>query len=154
MKNVFKSIAALLLMFTTGQCVFATENVNVAQVSSAKKEALDIKVTNAFFYLPLGASKTTMAFFTITNNSNTNVNVTGVSSQAAKQLRLMPESTLVLPAKQSVALKSSGSHVQINDLKTRLSTGDELHLEVSLSNGQRLHVIALAKSAYDQVHGR
>jgi copper(I)-binding protein len=154
MKNLFKSIGVLLLVFSIGHSVFATENTSGAQVGGLKKEALNIKVTNAFFYVPLGTSKTTMAFFTITNNSNTNVSVTGVSSQAAKQLRLMPESILTLPAKQSVALKSSGRYVQINDLKTRLSTGDELHLEVSLSNGQKLNVIAVAKSAYDQMHGR
>lgn len=160
MKNLFKSIGVLLLVFSIGHSVFAVENTSGAPVGglkpagALKKEALDIKVTNAFFYVPLGASKTTMAFFTITNNSNTDVSITGVSSQAAKQLRFMPESTVALPAKQSVALKSSGRYVQINELKTRLSTGDELHLEVSLSNGQKLQVIAVAKSAYDQVHGR
>jgi copper(I)-binding protein len=147
--NLFKSIGALLLVFSIWPATFAAENTH-----PIKKEALDIRVTNAFFYVPLGNSKTTMAFFTITNNSNTNVSVTGVSSQAAKQLRLMPESTLALPAKQSVALKSSGRYVQIDGLKTRLSTGDELHLEVSLSNGQKLQIVALAKSAYDQVHSR
>lgn len=149
MKNLFKSIGVLLLVLSIGPAAFAAENT-----LTIKKEALDIRATDAFFYVPLGASKTTMAFFTITNYSNINVNVTGVSSQVAKQVRLMPESTLVLPAKQSVALKSSGRYVQINELKTRLSTGDELHLEVSLSNGQKLHIVAVAKSAYDQVHSR
>ena len=113
----------------------------------------EINVTNAFFYVPLGASKTTMAFFTITNNSNSDISIIGVSSSSAKQVRLMPENTLLIPAHQSVALKSSGRYVQINDLKTKLSTGDELHLVVSLSNGQKLQLIALAKSAYDEVHG-
>jgi len=112
----------------------------------------DINVTNAFFYVPLGASKTTMAFFTITNNSNSDIGITSVSSDAARQIRLMPESNLLIPAHQSVALKSSGRYIQINDLKTRLSTGDELHLVISLSNGQKLRLVALAKSAYDQVH--
>ncbi len=142
------------MLFSAWQSVLAAENTSAINGGASKKEMLDVKVTNAFFYLPLGASKTTMAFFTVTNNSNTSVSITSVSSPAAKQLRLMPESILVLPAKQSVALKSSGRYVQINDLKTRLSTGDELHLELSLSNGQKLYVIALAKSAYDQVHGR
>ena len=149
MKNLFKSIGVLLLVFSIWPATFAAENTH-----PIKKEALDIRVTDAFFYVPLGTSKTTMAFFTITNYSNINLTVTGVSSQAAKQVRLLPESTLALPAKQSVALKSSGRYVQINELKTRLSTGDELHLEVSLSNGQKLHIVALAKSAYDQVHSR
>ncbi len=149
MKNLFKSIGVLLMVFSIWPATFAAENTQ-----AIKKEALDIRVTDAFFYVPLGTSKTTMAFFTITNYSTINLNVTGVSSQAAKQVRFMPESTLALPAKQSVALKSSGRYVRINELKTRLSTGDELHLEVSLSNGQKLYIVALAKSAYDQVHSR
>jgi len=132
----------MLIVFSSAQSAIAAE-VHLS----------DIKITNAFFYVPLGASKTTMAFFTITNNSNGDINITGVSSSAAKQVRLMPENTLLIPAHQSVALKSSGRYVQINDLKTKLSTGDELHLVVSLSNGQKLQLIALAKSAYDQAHG-
>ena len=147
MNNHFKLIGLCLL-----GCVWQATAAESAQTN--KKAALEIRVTNAFFYVPLGNSKATMAFFTITNNSNTDVSVTGVSSQAAKQLRLMPESSLALPAHQSVALKASGRYVQINDLKTRLSTGDELHLEVSLSNGQKLPIIAVAQSAYDQVHSR
>ncbi len=121
MRNLFKVIGLFLL--GCAWQVTAAENTQ-----ANKKDALDIRVTNAFFYVPLGASKTTMAFFTITNYSNINLNLTGVSSQAAKQVRLLPESTLALPAKQTVALKSSGLYVQINELKTRLSTGDELHL--------------------------
>jgi copper(I)-binding protein len=148
-RNLFKFVGIFFLVFSSWSFAFAAENTH-----AVKTQALDIRVTDAFFYVPLGASKTTMAFFTITNYSTINLNVTGVSSQAAKQLRIMPEGTLALPAKQSVALKSSGRYVQINELKTRLSTGDELHLEVSLSNGQTLHIVAVAKSAYDQVHSR
>jgi copper(I)-binding protein len=122
-----------------------------AMVSSSR--ASDISITNAFFFVPLGNSKATMAFFTITNNSNSDIAITGVGSNSAQQIQLMPESTLLIPAHQSVALKSSGRYLQINDLKTKLSTGDELHLVVSLSNGQKLPLIALAKSAYDQAHG-
>lgn len=142
MNYFLKCIALVLIVFSGAQSVFAAE----VRVS-------DINITNAFFYVPLGASKTTMAFFTLTNNSNSDISIIGVSSSAAKQVRLMPENTLLIPAHQSVALKSSGRYVQINDLKTKLSTGDELHLVVSLSNGQKLQLIALAKSAYDQAHG-
>lgn len=140
--NLVKCLALVMMFLSCAQSAVA-----------ADARSLDINITNAFFYVPLGASKTTMAFFTVTNNSNSDIKITGVSSSAAQQLRLMPESTLLIPAHQSVALKSSGRYLQINDLKTKLSTGDELHLVVSLSNGQKLQLIALAKSAYDQVHG-
>ncbi|GGY67754.1 hypothetical protein GCM10011613_09940 [Cellvibrio zantedeschiae] len=142
MNKLLKSLALVMMIFSGAQAA-----------SAADANTSDINVTNAFFYVPLGTSKTTMAFFTITNNSNKDISITGVSSSFAKQIRLMPEATLLIPAHQSVALKSSGRYVEINDLKAKLSTGDELHLLVSLSNGQKLQLVARAKSAYDQVHG-
>jgi len=150
---LIKYVSAIALVMLSFQCAIAAENT-----SSEKKPATaltsDINVTNAFFYVPLGASKATTAFFTISNNSNADVTITGVSSEAAKQIRLMPAGTLLVPAHQSVALKASGQYLQINELKTKLSTGDELHLTVSLSNGKKLQLMLLAKSAYDEVHGR
>jgi len=137
-----KCFAVVMIIFSSVQSAFAVD----ALVS-------DINITNAFFYVPLGASKTTTAFFTVTNNSNKDIGITAVNSSAATQIRLMPESTLLIPAHQSVALKSNGHYIQINELKNRLTTGDELQLVVSLSNGQKLQVVALAKSAYDQMHG-
>lgn len=141
-KIAFKNIVLMAIFFVAANTTFA------AQPSTS-----ELKVTNAFFYVPVGASKTTMAFFTIINNSNTDVRITGVSSSLAQQIVLMPEPVLLVPAHQSVALKSSGRYLQVNNLKGKLSTGDELHLVISLSNGRSIEVIALAKSAYDQVHG-
>jgi copper(I)-binding protein len=129
------------------------KNSTSAKKESAKKESLDIRVTNAFIYAPLGASKTTTGFFTIDNRSASDITITGISSNFAKQIKLMPKSALVVPAHESLTLKPKGAFLQINDLKSRLSTGDELHLSISLSNGQKLHIIAVVKSAYDQTHG-
>jgi len=134
------------------QSALASES-DAKNSTSAKKESLDIRVTNAFIYAPLGASKTTTGFFTIDNRSASDITITGISSNFAKQIKLMPKSALVVPAHESVTLKPKGAFLQINDLKSRLSTGDELHLSISLSNGQKLHIIAVVKSAYDQTHG-
>jgi len=140
-------------------CLSVIENVIAADATKTDKRPVigansEINVTNAFFYIPVGASKTTMGFFTISNNSNNDFTITGVSTNVAKQTRLMPAGTLIVPAHQSVALKSSGQYLQINELKTKLNTGDELQLTLSLSNGKKLQIIAVAKSAYDQLHGR
>lgn len=127
--------------------------LGTAAAHAAQPLTSDFSVTNAVVYVPLANSKSTMGFFTITNNSNKDVRIVGVSSTAAQQILLMPEPVVVVPAHQSVALKSSGRYLQINNLKGRLSTGDELHLIISLSTGQHIELVALAKSAYDQVHG-
>lgn len=139
-----------MLKYLVGLTMFVCTSFALA----ADVHASDINVTNAFFYVPLAGSKATMGFFTISNNSNTDISITAVSSSSAKQIRLMPEANLLIPAHHSVTLKSSGRYLQINELKTVLTTGDELHLLVSLSNGKQLQIIALAKSAYDEVHGR
>lgn len=149
MKKLFKCALVLPLVLLIFPVAFAAGNAPVA-----KRAMLDIRATDTFVYVPLGTNKTTKAFFTLTNNSNTTVSVTTISSRAAKQLRLVPDAPLVLPAKQSVALQSSKGYVQINDLQTQLRTGDEFPLDISLSNGQQLHLVAVAKSAYDQPHSR
>jgi copper(I)-binding protein len=146
-KSFIKYIALLVIIFSSPL------SPSPLSAMAADIRLVDINITNAFFYVPLPGSKTTMAFFTITNNSNTDVTITSVSSPAAKQLRLMPDSSLLVPAHQSVALKASGRYLQINELKTKLSTGDELQLTVSLSTGKHLQILAVAKSAYDQLHG-
>lgn len=140
MNRLLKCFAILAMFFVHSTATFAA--------------VPEINVTNAFFYVPIVGSKTTMAFFTISNNSNEDIKITGISSGAARQVRLMPENTLLIPAHHSITLKGSGRYVQVIEPKGRLTTGDELHLVVSLSNGKRLQVIALAKSAYDEVHSR
>lgn len=142
-------MAKLIKQITLTFVFFFSTNLSLAATTSPT----DFSVTNAFFYVPLGTSKTTMAFFTITNYMNNEVRITGVTSGAAKQIFLMPDPVLLIPAHQSVALKSSGRYLQINELKGKLNTGDELHLTVSLSNGRSIEVVALAKSTYDQMHG-
>jgi copper(I)-binding protein len=119
----------------------------------AKTEVLDIRATNAFIYVPLGASKNTTGFFTIDNRSASDISIAGVTSSFARQIKLMPNANWIIPAHESLTLKPNGSFLQINDLKTKLNTGDELQLTISLNNGRRLQIIAVAKSAYDQTHG-
>lgn len=146
-------MAKILKTFLLAALFLSVATDLMAQTMMAQTNSSDIKVTNAFFYVPLGTSTRTTAFFTIINNSNTNIRITGVSSRLAKQISLVPQTTLELPARQTLSLKPDGPYLQINGIKSGLSTGDELHLVLKLSNGRSIEVIALAKSAYDQVHG-
>jgi copper(I)-binding protein len=112
-------------------------------------------------YVPLGNSKTTTAFFTIKNNNNEAVSITKISSTTVKKINLVPavptkENTpnpWLIPVGQVLVLKPERQYLQLTGLKNSLTTGDELQLEVSLSNGKKLVVIARAKSAFDQIHG-
>jgi len=54
---------------------------------------------------------------------------------------------------QRLSLVPGRQYLQLDGIKNSISTGDELHFDVSLSNGKALTVIARAKSAFDQIHG-
>jgi copper(I)-binding protein len=125
------------------------------------KSLSDISVTDAVVYVPLGKSQTTIAFFTLHNNSEVPVAITKVTSRAIKKIVLVPAIPVasdvvnpwLVPGHQTLRLNPANQHLQLTGLKNSLSTGDELHLEVSLSNGKKLLLITRAKSAFDQVHG-
>ena len=130
-----------------------------------------ITVTNAVVYVPLGKAQTTTAFFTIQNTGANDVSIIKVASPAVKEISLVPMSARAptekasadssitgtsnpwtIPAGKSLALAPQQQYLQLIGLKNSLTTGDELQLEVSLSNGKKVIVIAKAKSAYDQIH--
>ena len=155
MKFLIKCVSVFIVAFNFQSTLAADDAAKSPAVVKAplKKEVLDVRVTKAIVYVPLGGSKTTTGFFTIDNRSASDITITEVSSSFAKQIKLMPRANLIVPAHESFTLNPNGSFLQINDLKTKLNTGDELQLSVSLSNGQRLQIVAVAKSAYDQTHG-
>ncbi|MES2676298.1 MAG: copper chaperone PCu(A)C [Pseudomonadota bacterium] len=125
------------------------------------KALTDVSVTNAIVYVPLGNSDSTTAIFTLRNNSGHPVTITKVTSKSVKKVVLVP----AIPAKadavnpwlistsHTLVLNSGKQYLQLTGLKNSLSTGDELQLEVSLSDGKKLLLIAQAKSAFDQIHG-
>ena len=140
-----------------------------------KKTLAPINILNAVVYVPLGSGQTTTAFFTVQNNSATDVSITKITSPSVKKITLVPEASPRVNAKASAASKSVSAitdasslwlipagkllvldpkhqYIQLTGLKNSLTTGDELQLEISLSNGKKLIVIARAKSAYDQAH--
>ncbi len=156
MRFLIKCVGIFIVAFNLQSALAADNTIkNSVSVKSTplKKEILDVRVTKAIVYVPLGTSKTTTGFFTIDNRSASDITITEVTSNFARQIKLMPRPNLTVPAHESVTLTPKGSFLQINDLKAKLNTGDELQLSVSLSNGQRLQIIAVAKSAYDQTHG-
>ncbi|MES2823746.1 MAG: copper chaperone PCu(A)C [Pseudomonadota bacterium] len=122
----------------------------------------DVSVTNAVVYVPLGNSDTTTAVFTLRNHSAHPVTITKVSSRVVKKVVLVPgvipakaddANPWLIPARHTLVLNPKKQYLQLTGLKNSLSTGDELQLEVSLSDGKKLLLIAQAKSAFDQNHG-
>jgi copper(I)-binding protein len=125
------------------------------------KALTDISVTNAVVYVPLGSSDTTTAFFSLRNNSAHPITITKVTSPAVKKIVLVPAIPIkaevanpwLIPPQQMLALNSDKQYLQLTGLKNSLSTGDQLQLDLYLSDGKKLLLIAQAKSAFDQIHG-
>lgn len=126
------------------------------------KQLAPIVVIDAVVYVPLGKSQTTQAFFVIKNNSANDISITGASSAQIKKIELVPAppksatdaNPWQISAHQTLSLKADKQYLRLSGLKNSLTTGDELQLEVTLSNGKKLLVIAKAKSAFDQLHGQ
>ncbi len=124
------------------------------------KALMDVSVTNAVVYVPLGSSNTTTAFFTVHNNTASPITITKVTSKTVKKVVLVPAIPIkadavnpwLIPAHQVLVLNPAKQYLQLTGLKNSLRTGDELQLDVSLSNGKKLLLIAQAKSAFDQIH--
>lgn len=145
-----------------GSCVFAA-------VEKTDKLQQDIRVADAIVYVPLASSQSTIAFFTLHNSSRADIAITEVTSAAINKIELVPaapvqntkksdakyinmENPWLIPAGKKLFLNPKNQYLQLNGLRSSLQTGDELQLEVRLSNGKHLLVIAHAKSAFDQPH--
>jgi copper(I)-binding protein len=132
----------------------------IFQCAAASHAVGDIRVTNAVVYVPLGANKNTIALFSLRNNTAQPVAIVKVSSKAITKIELVPATAVAASAPnpwvtlafQTLVLNPKNQYLQLTGLKTRLATGDELELTLTLSNGKKLTVIAQAKSAYDQRH--
>jgi|GEM_PF-2787351 len=137
-------------------CMFLQSSFVEAQVFNV----LSVKVFDAYVYVPLGKSQETEAFFTLQNNSASALNIVKVTSPQVKTIEFLPAKTTrenvadvwQLRAGQRLVLQPKQQYLRLKGLKNSLTTGDELQLEISLSNGQRIPLIARAKSAFDQRH--
>lgn len=132
-----------------------------AAVPLNNKVPMGVSVTNAVVYVPLVSNHTTTAFFTLQNNSAHPISITKITSRAVKKIVLIPAIPMkvdavnpwLVPAHQKLVLNPAKQYLQLTGLKNSLSTGDELQLDVSLSDGKKLLLIAKARSAFDQIHG-
>jgi|GEM_PF-686957 len=146
--------------------------INNTTIDSAHKSLPLIRITDAVVYVPLGFSQSTIAFFTLQNKSGVDISITQVTSSTITKIELVPaiprtisQSTTkatvntietsnhwLIPAGKTLVLHPNKQYLQLNGLRNSLRTGDELQLEVRLSDGQQLLVVAQAKSAFDQPH--
>lgn len=141
---------------------FAGWNLYAGEPDS--KRAAGIKVADAYINIPVPGSHTTAGFFTLTNTSESPLELVGVSTSSAKRtelhshthkdgmMQMRREDKVLVPAKSSVKFAPGSYHLMLFDLRAGMQTGDQLQLLFEFSDGTRLTANAKVKSLFDQPH--
>lgn len=120
-------------------------------LESASAEPLAI--TGAFAYPSIGTMNMGAAFFEITNNSDKADAIIAAETAIAGRtelhdhihengvMRMRMVEEVLLPAKQTVQLKSGGLHIMFFDLKQKLKVGDSFPLTLKLKSGKTIQII-------------
>ncbi|MEL0660200.1 copper chaperone PCu(A)C [Psychromonas arctica] len=97
-------------------------------------------------------AKNSAAFFTITNNTNKNVNLVAVQSDIAEQIQIHTNinedglmkmrqvDTIMIKANSSTSLQPGGYHVMFIGLKNSLTEGQSVDLMLYFDNGEQIKV--------------
>ena len=84
--------------------------------------------------------------------------MTSIKSTQVEKVEWMPAqsqaSFWTIAAHQKLVLDGKKTYLQLQGLKQAISSGDELLFELGFSDGSSVLLVAKARSAYDQVHGR
>lgn len=116
-------------------------------VSHAFVRATDATATAPFM---------TGAFMTITNNTDSDVTLTGATSSVAETVQVhevvngvmqQKPNGLTIPAGASAALQMGGNHLMLMGMRAALAAGDEVTLSLQFDSGTSVDVVAPVKSA-------
>ena len=153
---------ALLLSFSLfcSALVFAADKKAANPQPDIPKQQPAIAASNAVIILPLGQSRDTRLFFTLSNKSSTPLVLTTIKSAQVSSIEWVPAQGLqgqnnpwTIGVNQSLVLDGKTRYLQLKGLKQSIGTGDEIQFELGFSDGSNMLLMAKARSAYDQIHG-
>lgn len=105
------------------------------------------QVSHAHVVQPPPGAKVAAVYLTLTNNSNQEMNITGVSSDSAKRVevhlslvendvaKMQKQDIVSLPAGESLAFKHGSYHVMLMGLNAPLQAGTTLDITLETSAG-------------------
>lgn len=120
--------------------------------SSATVDSAPIAVSNV--YVKATDTMMTGAFMDITNNTDSDVTLTGATAEFADRVEVhevvdgvmrMKEGGLVIPAGAMQTLEPGGNHLMFMGLMQPLAAGDEVAFTMQFSDGSTLEVLAAVK---------
>lgn len=129
-----------------------TGNTDTGQKVSSEAASTPIEVSNAWIRPAPAAATSMAAYFELSNVSNTDITITGVSSDRF-DMAMMHESSmqdgmmsmnelgsLTLAAGASVTFEPMGKHIMLMGPKQPLPEGSSAEIELSITTGEKVSV--------------
>jgi len=113
-----------------------------------------LKITNPWIPETPPAARVMAGYMKIYNPGTQNINITAVSSPAFKRVemhlskevngvaKMLEQKKLSIPAKGKLILKAGSYHLMLMKPLKRLSHGEQAQLTFTLSNGEKINVMA------------
>lgn len=161
MKKILSLIAVLGLSITSLTACSNSDSANsVITISDPVVRATD----EMSFQNPATGKYMTGSFMTLANSSDTDISLTGGSSDAAGIIEIhevingemLPITDgLVIPANGDVKLRMGGYHVMLMELNNELKAGEEVTVTLKFSDGSTVDYTAPVKAIAmdDEVYG-
>jgi len=122
----------------------------------------DIVVEDAYVRAPPPGGAAGSAYMKLRNTADAEVALVGAASNAAGKvtlhdtmdhgdmLHMMSISSLNVPAKGELLLKSGGAHLMLEELSAELVPGSEVELSLQFSDGSTVSLQAPVRSVLDE----
>ena len=133
-----------LLRVITIACTF--------QIAAVQAGDHPLQVNDPTILLPVKSAQVVAGFAELVNHANSELRVTGVSSEAFDRseihrtvvendiAKMRKQDAIVIPAHSTVTLEHGGLHIMLMQPKKQLAAGEEIVVQLELEDGKSLPV--------------
>ena len=138
------SLGLKLLQVFTIACTF--------QIAAVQAGDHPLQVNDPTILLPVKSAQVVAGFAELVNHANSELRVTGVSSEAFDRseihrtvvendiAKMRKQDAIVIPAHSTVTLEHGGLHIMLMQPKKQLAAGEEIVVQLELEDGKSLPV--------------
>ena len=129
-------------------------------LAACEKNGNSISLKNLEIYAPLPGNTVTSGYTKITNNTDVTISIDSITSPDFETVeihetiivngiaRMIEIEQLTIPANNDIVLKRGGKHFMFFDPKKNLNIGQNIKLDIKLSNNENLKFEVPAKSRF------
>ena len=127
---------------------------------ACEKNGSSISLNNLEIYAPLPGNTVTSGYTKITNNTDVTISIDSITSPDFETVeihetiivngiaRMIEIEQLIIPANSDVVLKRGGKHFMFFDPTKNINIGQNIKLNIKLSNNENLKFEVQAKSRF------